>query len=165
MWPLLRDGLGGGDNTTLLLYFPAFLADASLAGVALARLATVVADCAALGGPAKVILFVGRPDFYGPRGLGQHDPVNNATARAYLTTALAAMLAIPSLRPPAVVHGRDPRARRGGRAGLPASTLLVRSHRHACLHAPNQTHINFNTHENTHEDTNTHTHTPMHTSV
>jgi len=102
MWPLLRWGLGGGDDTALMLYFPAFLADASLAGAALARLATVVADCAALGGPAKVILLVGRPDFYGPRGLARHDPVNNATARAHLTAALAAILAVPALRPPAV---------------------------------------------------------------
>jgi hypothetical protein len=93
-WPLAKSA----GFTTTIIYFNAFLADATHAGLALSRLAVVLADAVAMG-PRRTLLFVGRPDFYGSGLPSQtHDPVNNITARKYLNARFADILATPGVR-------------------------------------------------------------------
>ena len=93
-WPLIKSA----GYTTTIVYFNAFLADAVHSGLALSRLAVVLADAAA-SGPPRTLLLVGRPDYYG-NGLPSqtHDPVNNVTARSYLQARFADILSTPGVR-------------------------------------------------------------------
>lgn len=90
MWPLLRSNLGSHPQSTVLLYFPLFLADPLHAGLALERLDQALSD--ARSAELATALFIGRPDYHGNGTSGSWNPVLDATARSYVLDQLAALL-------------------------------------------------------------------------
>lgn len=96
MWPLLRSNLGDASGSSVLLYFPAFLADPIHGGVALGRFDAVCSDLATAG--LRVIPFIGRPDYFGAGTANDtFNPVLNASALSYLLDRIADIVSRPSV--------------------------------------------------------------------
>lgn len=96
MWPLLRANLGDNNESGVLLYFPAFLADPMHGGVALGRLDVVCSDLAGAG--LRVIPFIGRPDYFGAGAANDtFNPVLDGSALAYLLGRIADIVSRPSV--------------------------------------------------------------------
>jgi hypothetical protein len=135
MWPLLRSNLGNTPGSTVLLYFPAFLADPKHAGVALGRFDIVLRDLSSIG--LRVIPFIGRPDYFGSGNKNEtSNPVLDSTALDYLVARIYDIVSRPIVRATASVVVRFKVAvREGEHRGfrMPPVALYYSSSVHVCM--------------------------------